>query len=100
LRTRESSRHDDKKESGEGITQNRRENTNQEDADRPSSNITVRIFECLDCVAGENSAMVLVITGLCGQMITTRIMQAGAELLCPQSILFIERMDQSGENPD
>ena len=100
MHTRESSRYHEKKESDQAITQHRRENTNEEDADRPVSNLAVRGLECVNCVAGENSGVAPVITVLARWSITAGPIETGAKLLCPPSILLIERVNESGKDPD
>jgi hypothetical protein len=96
LRTRESSRYREDDESDRTVTQQRRENTNEEDADRPFSDFAVRGLECMPCVAGS----VPVITILHCSIITTRRAKTVAKPLCPQLIISMERINQSGKNPD
>ena len=100
LRTRERSTYHEKKESDQAVTQHRRENTNEGDADRPLSDFAIGGFERIDCVAGKNSRSVPVITMLNRSIITTRRIETGAKLLLPRSILLIQREDQSGKSPD
>jgi hypothetical protein len=96
LSTRESSRYHEKKESDEAVTEHRRQNTNEEDADRPFSDYAVRGLECTNCVAGP----VPVITVLARWSIAVGRIETGVKLLCSPSILLIQRMNQSGKNPD
>lgn len=100
MRTRESSRYNEKKEADQAITQHGREDTHEEDADRPVSDLAVRGLECVDWVAVENSGLVPVITVLACWTITAGCIEAGAKLLFPPSILLIERVNESGKDPD
>ena len=96
MSTRENSRYHEKQESDKAVTEHRRQNTNEGDADRPFSDYAVRGLECTNRVAGP----VPVITVLARWSIAVGRMETGAKLLRPPSILLIQRMNQSGKNPD
>lgn len=103
LHTRETSSQGEARESNKAITQERRENTDEEYADRPLAHLSVRGLECVHWVASEACASVTLVTALRLEPISRCRMDAGVELLsfrCSRSIHAIQRVNESSKNPD